>query len=100
MPYTQQPRVNLVKVFLYAATALPAVLIGLVIWSYSVDIAQWEDWIMVPIFEKFASGTLSLRDLFAQQNEYRQFFPNLLFLGLGWLTKWDLRYEMVVSLAL
>src|SRR5262245_50574954 len=100
MFHTKQPHMNVRKALFYALTALPAALIGLAIWRYSVDIPQWEDWIMVPLFQKFAAGTLSLGDLFAQQNEYRQFFPNLLFLGLGWLTKWDLRYEMVVSLAL
>jgi hypothetical protein len=29
-------------------------------------------------------------------NEYRQFFPNVIFVGLGKLTHWDLRYEMIL----
>src|SRR5205809_658846 len=100
MLYSQQSHVQLRWALFYGIALLPAGLIALLIWSYSVDVPQWEDWIMVPFFQKFASGTLLLRDLFAQQNEYRQFFPNLLFLGLGWVTKWDLRYEMLVSLLL
>jgi hypothetical protein len=36
----------------------------------------------------------------AQHNEFRQFFPHLLFLALGTMTRWNVRYEMVVSLLL
>ncbi|MBC7911322.1 MAG: hypothetical protein H7Y30_12520, partial [Pyrinomonadaceae bacterium] len=60
----------------------------------------WDEWHYVSFFEKFSQGTLTLSDLFAQQNEYRQFFPNLIFIGLGWLTKWNKRYELLVSFAL
>ncbi|MCA1633622.1 MAG: hypothetical protein LC802_07870 [Acidobacteria bacterium] len=35
-----------------------------------------------------------------QHNEYRQFFPNLVIMGLGWLTRWDVRYEMWFSFLL
>lgn len=100
MPESQQPHVYLTSTVLFGLALLPACLIALLIWEYSVDVPQWDQWELVSLFEKFAKRTLSLSDLFAQQNEYRQFFPNLLFVGLGSLTKWDVRYEMVFSFLL
>jgi hypothetical protein len=67
---------------------------------YGVDVPFWDQWQIAPFFDKLASGTLTLSDLFAQQNEYRQFFPNLLFVALGRLTRWNVKYEMLASLLL
>jgi hypothetical protein len=67
---------------------------------YGVDVPYLDQWNIAPFFEKSARGTLTLADLYAQQNEYRQFFPQLLFVGLGRLTDWDIRYEMFASLLL
>lgn len=79
---------------------IPGGLLLILILKYGVDIPYWDEWQYVSFFEKFSQGTLTLSDLFAQQNEYRQFFPNLIFVGLGWLTKWNKRYELLVSFAL
>jgi hypothetical protein len=70
------------------------------IWQYSVDVPFLDQWGIAHFFEKLAQGRLTLSDLYEQQNEFRQFFPHLIFIGLGWLTRWDVRYEMVVSLLL
>lgn len=67
---------------------------------YGVDVPYWDQWETVFFFEKLARGSLTAADLFAQQNEYRQFFPNLLFVALGRLTGWNVKYEMLVSLLL
>lgn len=67
---------------------------------YGVDVPYWDQWETVFFFEKLARGSLTAADLFAQQNEYRQFFPNLLFVALGWLTSWNVKYEMLASLLL
>lgn len=79
---------------------IPACILLTLILKYGVDMPLWDNWHYVSFFEKFSKGTLTLGDLFAQENEYRQFFPNLIFVGLGWLTKWNLRYELLVSFAL
>ncbi|MDQ3175044.1 MAG: hypothetical protein M3Q91_15285, partial [Acidobacteriota bacterium] len=79
---------------------IPAGLLLTLILKYGVDMPYWDEWQYVSFFEKFSQGTLTLSDLFAQQNEYRQFFPNLIFVGLGWLTQWNKRHELLVSFAL
>ena len=76
---------------------LPPCLIGLMILKYAIDFPFSDQWEIVPLLVKKAQGTLTFSDLFAQVNEYRQFFPNLIFVYLGRLTNWDVRYEMLAS---
>lgn len=79
---------------------LPACAAGALILKYGVDVPYWDQWEIAPLFEKLSRGSLTLADLLAQQNEYRQFFPNLFFVALGRLTRWDIRYEMLFSFLL
>ncbi|MFL6284266.1 MAG: hypothetical protein ACJ74Q_14075, partial [Pyrinomonadaceae bacterium] len=67
---------------------------------YGVDVPYLDQWEIAPFFEKLSRGTLMLSDLFAQQNEYRQLFPHLIFVALGRLTGWNVKYEMLASLLL
>ena len=83
-----------------AISLLPPLLLGLLILKYGVDFIDWDQWEIAAFFEKASNGSLSVGDLFAQQAEYRQFFPNLVFVGLGWLTHWNIKYEMMVSFLL
>jgi hypothetical protein len=78
----------------------PACYIGVAIRVYGVDVPVWDEWNLAVLFDKLAHSTLTLGDLFAQQNEYRQFFPNLIFLALAKLTSWDVRYGMFISFLL
>lgn len=79
-----------------AAACVPAWLIL----RYGVDVPYSDQWNIAHFFEKAARGTLTFADLYAQQNEYRQLFPHLLFVGLGRLTGWNVKYEMYASLLL
>jgi hypothetical protein len=83
-----------------AAAALAACGPAWLILRYGVDVPYWDQWDIAPFFVKLAGGTLTASDLFAPQNEYRQFFPNLYFVALGRLTGWDVRAEMLTSLLL
>ncbi|GAB4292142.1 MAG: hypothetical protein Fur0025_27660 [Oscillatoriaceae cyanobacterium] len=55
---------------------------------------QWDN--AAVVINKFSEGTLSFSDLIAQHNESRKFFPRLIFLGLAYLTNWNVRYEMLL----
>lgn len=85
---------------LFCLSLLPPCLLGIVMWRYAVNVPYWDQWELVPLLERFAQSTLTIGDLFQQQNEYRQFFPHLIFIGLAWLTNWDVRYEMATSFLL
>ena len=78
---------------------VPALLLGLLILRYGVDVIE-DQWEIAALFEKAANGSLSVADLFKQQAEYRQFFPNLIYLGFGSLTHWNIKFEMFVSFSL
>jgi hypothetical protein len=82
------------RLLAFSLTLVPPCFLAVLIFTYSVDFPQWDQWGYVPFFEEFARGSLTFSHLFAQVNEYRQFFPNLVFVTLGWLTRWDVRYEM------
>jgi hypothetical protein len=83
-----------------AASLLAACAPAWLILRYGVDVPYWDQWDVAPFFERLARGSLTAADLFAQQNEYRQFFPNLLFVALGRLTNWNVRAEMFACLLL
>ena len=75
---------------------LPAVVMGILIMTYSVNIPYWDQWNLMPqLFIKVSQNSLSWQDLIAQHNESRKLFPRLIFLGLAYLTNWDVRYEML-----
>jgi hypothetical protein len=76
---------------------LPALILAFLILKYSVNVPFWDQWGDPGfIFEKIQNGTLSFKDFFAQLNESRPFFPRFIFIGLAHLTKWDVRYEMLL----
>jgi hypothetical protein len=73
----------------------PAILLAVLLPLYWVDVPQYDEWDSVTLFEHLSQGSLTIGLLFKQVNEYRQFFPNVIFVGFGKLTHWDLRYEMI-----
>lgn len=74
----------------------PAMLLAILLPRYWVDVPQYDEWDSVMLFEHLSQGSLTPGLLFKQVNEYRQFFPNVIFVALGKLTHWDLRYEMIL----
>ena len=82
---------------LIALSFLPALIVPVMIWYYSVDVPVYDDWgIITPLFSKFHQGSLSLYDLFSQANESRPVFPRILFIALGELTKGDYRAYLML----
>src|SRR5881398_391471 len=59
----------------------------------SVNFPFSDQWEIVPLLVKKAQGTLTFADLFALAHEYREFFPNLVFVYLAQVTHWDVQYE-------
>jgi len=60
-----------------------------------------DQWIgEAPIFEKWGNHTLGIGDFFAQHNEHRIAFPRLIMLGVGLLTGWNIKAELVAVWAL
>ncbi|NEP06886.1 MAG: hypothetical protein F6K34_19925, partial [Okeania sp. SIO4D6] len=75
---------------------IPAIVLGILILKYSLNVPIQDQWQIAAVFEKVNVGTLSFNDLMAQHNESRKFFPRLIFISLAFLTKWNIRYEILV----
>ncbi len=81
---------------LYALTAVSAGMILYFILRYGIDVPYNDQWEYVGFFDHHSLGILTFEELFRLHNEYRKFFPNLIYVLLGSLTHWNVRYEMVV----
>ncbi len=89
---------KLIEFGLFFIAILPALLLGLLVTRYGVDLPYYDQWDTPGrIFEKIHNGTLSLWDFTAQHNESRKLFPRLFFVGLAYLTNWNTRCEMLAT---
>jgi hypothetical protein len=68
--------------------------------KYRVDVPEWDQWALVPLLEKSFQGTLTPHDLWAQHNEHRLVFPKLIMILLARLSRWDISYELALSIFL
>ena len=75
----------------------PALISVVYIKLYGENVCFWDEWILIPLFEKLRCGNLTITDLFVQHNEHRIFFPKLLMLLLGVFTSYNTKVEMYVG---
>ena len=94
------PHTSLERALLIAAAALPAALIAVCIAAFSVNTPWLEEWLHISWFQVIAEHRFPWRQMFAQQSEYRQIFPNLILLALGVVGKGDVRLAMIVTFLL
>jgi hypothetical protein len=95
---TPTNRAKVIRALLLLLALVPPGVAGFLIDAYGVDHPFWDQWEIATIFVKAHDGTLSFGDLFAQHNESRKFFPRLIFLFLGRLSGWNVKWEMAASL--
>ena len=100
-----QPGLSPLSVFLsrYGDKILALVPLAFLIWvvvHYAVAVPFMDQWDMVPLLEKTYHGELTFHDLWAQHNEHRPVFPQLIMLLLARLTHWNIHYELAVSITL
>lgn len=76
---------------------VPALVLTILVLNYSVNVPVWDQWWVTQTIIKAMSGKLTFNDLLAQHNESRKFFPRLIDIALAYLTKYDVRAEMLVS---
>ncbi|TMF65156.1 MAG: hypothetical protein E6I17_13280, partial [Chloroflexi bacterium] len=53
---------------------------------YATNGVYWDEWNWVELMRRSSGGTLTLGDLWAQHNENRMLFPNMIALALGNIT--------------
>lgn len=77
---------------------LPMLIVGIYIYRFGLNIPFWDQWEVVSFLMKKHQGLLTLSDLFAQHNEHRPFFPNLIWIGLSGFTHYNVKVELWVNL--
>lgn len=91
-------KTNLSLLLLFCLAISPAVILGITILQYSVNVPFLDQWDIANYLTKYYSqGNLNFSDLIAQHNESRLFFPKIFFIVLAYLTGWNVRYEMLFT---
>ncbi len=85
------------KLLVISLIVVPAVITLLFIIRNGINAVIGDQWFFVPLFHKLHLGTLTIADLFAQQNEHRIFFPRIIMLTLGTITQYNIKFEMYCS---
>lgn len=96
--FSSSPKIKDVIAFLLAIS--PVFLIAGLIIKFAVPLPIMDDWPMGWFLCKAAEGFFSLKDLIAQSNETRPFFPRLIFLILTAITGWNVFYQMGLTFLL
>src|SRR5678815_2827528 len=77
---------------------IPILTVGAYIYFFGLNIPFWDQWANVSLLMKQQQGLLSIRDLFAQHNEHRPFFPRLIWIVLARLTHYNVKAEQWTNL--
>ena len=77
----------------------PVVAVITSVHRHAVDVPYWDEWELVPLLEKVRAGTLEVSDLWSQHNEHRVLLPRVVLLALASLSRWNLRYELYLNIA-
>ncbi|WRH65144.1 MAG: hypothetical protein RSE13_14460 [Planktothrix sp. GU0601_MAG3] len=68
--------------------------------TFGVNVPFYDQWVLPDLFAKTAAGTLQFKDLFELHNNHRILFPRLIFIGLGFISSWNIKLELFLSLCL
>ncbi len=76
---------------------IPLIYLIFFVAEFMITTPFWDQWNFVPDLEKYFSGNLSLKDIWAQHNEHRLLFPKAIMLLLADLTSWNVVYEKALN---
>lgn len=80
---------QVIKLVPYLSIVLPFSVALLYVHLFGVNVFFADEWSFVPLVQKLYSGTLTIKDLFAHENEHMRFFPWVVMLLLGPLTRYN-----------
>jgi hypothetical protein len=77
--------------------AVPAAVYAWFVHAYTLNAVYWDQWRDVSLIEASYDGRLSFATLWAQHNENRMLFPNLLVLAMSRLDSFNVSFEEYLS---
>ncbi len=89
----------------WGLAALPLLFLATFVYRYYVDVPYWDDWILVPFFEKYYQGRLTWQDFWGfNQCLHRVPFAYALNVAMalasGWRMSWELTSQLIGGIAL
>lgn len=79
------------------AACIPPFLIAVTVVRYGVNVPYWDQWELVKLLDKAATGQLGFTDFWEQHNEHRLVLPRAVMLALARATDWDIQYELAAN---
>lgn len=76
---------------------LPPLCLAPMIALWGVDLPYFDQWELIPRFAQWSAGEFPWQAIWQFHNEHRLFVPELIMLGLGALTDWNIRWELAVN---
>jgi hypothetical protein len=64
---------------------------------FGVNVPYWDEWEIVKLVKNFSENNLQIPDLFAQHNEHRIFFPNLIMIALSEISRLNTQWFIYFS---
>lgn len=90
----------LLRPLIFSIAAIPVIVLVYFVAKYHVNAPFLDQWSLIPLLEKYQQGTLSIKDLWAQHNEHRIFFPQIIMLLTASITGWNISYELALNILL
>jgi hypothetical protein len=85
---------------IYILAIAPPILLLIYIRLFGVNVVYADEWVIVPLVQKFYSGELAWADFFVKHNEHIMLFPRVALLSLALLTHHNTIAVMYFSWAL
>ena len=82
------------------AAAIPPITVARAVCRYGVNVPFADQWQFVPLLIDAVDGRLRWSALWAQHNEHRIVLPRLVMLALARPSRWDVRWEMAMSMVI
>jgi uncharacterized protein YlzI (FlbEa/FlbD family) len=86
------------KTLLLILYLLPVALLLWFVATFSVNVPFWDQWRLVHLFDKVASGNAGFSDFFEVHGHHRIFFPKLIITALAFASGWNTQYEIICSI--
>lgn len=91
-------RNNLYNIVCETLPILIFLYLGYLVMSQATNIPTWDQWAELFILEKYYENRLTIGDFFESYAGHILVFPRLIWLPLGLMTQWDVRYELPINL--
>ena len=87
-------KAHILSAIRYLAMLAPPAFIAAIIYQNNFNIPFAEEWVMLPLIEKYHEGTLAFHDFWIQYNEHRMLFPKLIIFAMALASGWNINVEV------